>query len=107
MSFVDSSEDMSSLAMTAVERLLQTHNIDPKSIGRIEVSVGVPARLGATRAPHPPAGGLWTGQKEATNARGLASVWAVAARTARLPHAPYRCIAQHCCRRRHALSSPR
>ena len=39
MAFVDSSEDMNSIAMTAVDRLLRTHNVDPASIGRLEVRV--------------------------------------------------------------------
>ena len=37
MSFCDDREDMNSIALTAVHNLLDNYNIDPKSIGRLEV----------------------------------------------------------------------
>lgn len=37
MAFVDDREDIYSFALTAVSRLLEKNNIDPKSIGRLEV----------------------------------------------------------------------
>lgn len=37
MAFVDDREDIYSFALTAVSRLLKNNNIDPASIGRIEV----------------------------------------------------------------------
>jgi hydroxymethylglutaryl-CoA synthase len=37
MSFVDANEDINSIALTAVASLLEKHDIDPNSIGRLEV----------------------------------------------------------------------
>jgi len=37
MAFVDDREDINSICLTAVARLLEKYNIDPKSVGRIEV----------------------------------------------------------------------
>jgi hydroxymethylglutaryl-CoA synthase len=37
MAFVDDREDINSICLTAVARLLETYNIDPKSVGRLEV----------------------------------------------------------------------
>ena len=37
MAFVDDREDINSIALTAVSRLLERYNIDPKSIGRLDV----------------------------------------------------------------------
>jgi hydroxymethylglutaryl-CoA synthase len=34
MSFVDANEDINSIAMSAVQALLEKHQIDPNSIGR-------------------------------------------------------------------------
>jgi hydroxymethylglutaryl-CoA synthase len=37
MAFVDDREDINSIALTAVDRLLKRYNLDPKSIGRLDV----------------------------------------------------------------------
>lgn len=37
MAFVDDREDINSVCMTAVQRLLDNYGIDPKAIGRLEV----------------------------------------------------------------------
>jgi len=37
MAFVDDREDINSIALTAVQRLLENYKIDPKSIGRLDV----------------------------------------------------------------------
>jgi hydroxymethylglutaryl-CoA synthase len=37
MAFVDDREDINSIALTAVSRLLKSYAIDPKSVGRLEV----------------------------------------------------------------------
>jgi hydroxymethylglutaryl-CoA synthase len=37
MAFVDDREDINSIALTAVHRLLECYNIDPKQIGRLDV----------------------------------------------------------------------
>ena len=37
MAFADSREDVGSLLLTACARLLENYNIDPKSVGRLEV----------------------------------------------------------------------
>lgn len=37
MAFVDDREDINSICLTAVARLLENYNIDPKQVGRIEV----------------------------------------------------------------------
>ena len=37
MAFADAREDVGSLLLTACARLLENYNIDPKSVGRLEV----------------------------------------------------------------------
>ncbi len=37
MAFVDDREDINSVCLTAVQRLLDRYQIDPKSVGRLEV----------------------------------------------------------------------
>ena len=37
MAFVDDREDINSIAMTAVQNLLDSYSIDPRSIGRLEI----------------------------------------------------------------------
>ena len=37
MAFVDDREDINSIALTALARMLETYKIDPKSVGRLEV----------------------------------------------------------------------